>query len=171
MPAPRIYFADESYCIGFWNNIALVDTIVEIDAARMRQLFAAYKQLLTQHPRIAVLCVLRAGAPLSSGDARGEAAKLSRELGDALSRVAFVLEEGGVVVQLFRTMVRAYNQLTRTAKLTVDTSLDDATRGLAPLVLPNGTTPRVSAELKEAYIALSKQWTTLPATSPASRDR
>lgn len=46
-----------------------------------------------------------------------------------------------------------------TAKLTVDTSLDEATRGLAPLVLPSGTTPRVSADLKEAYQALSKQWT------------
>jgi hypothetical protein len=158
MPAPRIHFADDNFCVGFWNNIALVDTVVEIDVARMRQLFAAYKQLLMQYPSIAVLCVLREGAPLSSGDARAEAGKLSRDLGDALLRVAFVLEEGGVVAQLFRTVIRGYNQLTRTAKLTVDTSLDEAVFALAPLVIPAGERTRVSTDLKDAFATLSTRW-------------
>lgn len=158
MPAPRIYFADSTFCIGFWNNIALIDTTVEIDVARMRQCFAAYKQLAVQYPKIAVLCVVRAGAPVSSADARGEAAKLSRDFGDALQCVSFVLEEGGVVVSLFRTVIRAFNQLTRTAKLTVDTSLDEATWSLAPLVLPAGERSRVSSELKGAVVALSALW-------------
>jgi hypothetical protein len=154
-----MHFTDGEYCIAFWNNIALVDTVGEIDVARMRQLGEAYKQLLTRYRHMAVLCVLRAGAPLSSGPARADSTKMASDLGDALARVAFVIEEGGVFAQLFRTVIRGFNQLTRTAKLTVDIELDDAVRSLAPLVITNGERANVSAELKEAFVALRTQWT------------
>ena len=97
MTAPQLYAADAVYCIGFWNNIALVDAVGEIDAPRMRQLGAAYKELLTQYQHMAVFCVLRPGAPMSSREARAESQQLLRSFGDALVRVAFVVEEGAVL--------------------------------------------------------------------------
>jgi hypothetical protein len=158
MPEPRVYLADDSCCIGFWHNITLVDTTAEIDLERMRQLFDAYKQLLNQYPTVAVLCVMRPGVPLSRGDARAEAAKQSKEIGAALQRVAFVLEEGGIVAQLFGTIVRAFNQIIRASSLTVDTKLEDAVRELAPLVSVSGDRERVSAELRAAFEAMGAQW-------------
>ena len=158
MPAPQVYFADDCYCIGFWNNVALVDTAGEIDAGRMRQLGEAYRQLLTRYRSMAVLCVLRPGAPVSSADARVESQRLSSELGEALVRVAFVIEESGVFAQLFRTVIRGFNVITRSAKLTVDTNLDDAVRALAPLVITGGNREGLADELKDALLCLRSGW-------------
>lgn len=158
MPAPQLYFADDTYCIGFWNNLAIVDAVGEIDAPRMRQLGVAYKQLLSHYRHMAVLCILRPGAPMSSGDARNESTRLLHEFGDALVRVAFVAEEGGVFAKLFGTVIRGFNVITRSAKLTVDTDLREAIRGLAPLVITSGPRDRIAGEISEALVSMRAQW-------------
>ena len=158
MTAPRLYAADAVYCIGFWNNIALVDAVGEIDAPRMRQLGLAYKELLAHYPHMAVLCVLRPGAPMSSREARAESQHLMSSFGDALVRVAFVAEEGGVFAKMLGTVIRGFNVITRSAKLTVDTDLDEAIHGLAPLIISNIPRDRVGEELKAALASLHMQW-------------
>jgi hypothetical protein len=169
MTAPQLYAADAVYCIGFWNNIALVDAVGEIDAPRMRQLGEAYKQLLTHYRHMAVLCVLRPGAPMSSRESRAASQHLLSNFGDALARVAFVVEEGGVFAKMFGTVIRGYNVITRSAKLTVDTDLDEAIHALAPLIVSNIPRDRVAAELKAALASLHMQWKSQTIAAAISR--
>lgn len=64
--------------------------------------------------------------------------------------MAFVIEESGVFVQLFRTVIRG--------KLKGDTNLDDAARALVPLVITGGSRERLPDELKAAMLGLRTSW-------------
>ncbi len=154
MAAPSTYFADDVYCIAFWNNVVLIDLDGDMTVGRMQKVGEAYRELLEKYPRIVAVCVLRPGTPVASAEARAEGARFTKEFGDAVARIAMVIESNGVVAQMLRSVVRGVSVLARSKAFSLETDVDEALRTLAPLVISSGPRDQIQRDLKDAWRAV-----------------
>lgn len=154
MPQPNTYFADDVYCIAFWNNVVLIDLDGDMTVSRMQKVGDAYRELLRKYPRIVAMCVMRPGTPVASAEARAAAAKFTKELGDAVARIAMVIESDGIVAQMLRSVVRGVSVLARSKAFSLETDIDEALRTLAPMVSSTSPREQVQSELKVAWGAV-----------------
>jgi hypothetical protein len=150
MTAPRTYFSDEVCCIAFWNNVVVIDIDGEMSAARMRTTAKAYRQLLSEYPRIAAICLMRPGTPVSGADARAESTRFMKELGSAIAHVAMVIESQGIVAQMLRSVIRGINTITRNTNMSIEADVDAAIRTLVPMVTTTAPRHQIAAELSAA---------------------
>lgn len=133
------HYCDSAVCIHYWYNVAIVDIAADVDVERMKVIGNAYRTLAKSHPGgVAPLVMVRHGTPVASAPARAEAARFTRELGDALLRVSMVVEGSGVIVQLLRSVVRGVNMVTRSSRITMFESIDEATQAMVPLLAAPG---------------------------------
>ena len=154
MPLPSTYFADDVYCIAFWNNVVLIDLDGDMTVSRMQKVGEAYRALLAKYPRIVAVCVMRPGTPVASADARAEGARFTKELGEAVARIAMVIESDGIVAQMLRSVVRGISVLARSKAFSLETDVNEALRTLAPLVISSGPRDQVQLDLKDAWHAV-----------------
>jgi hypothetical protein len=132
----------------------LVEVAADIDVEHMRRLARAHDELLAQWPDgIATLSVVREGVPVASTASRDESARFIKALGPSLRRTAMVLEGRGMISQLLTTVIRGINVVTRSQKLVIAPSIQEAVASVAPLV--DGILPaQASSQLAEAMYAL-----------------
>jgi hypothetical protein len=155
----QVYFMDERQCIGLWQNIALVDIAGRTDSAGMRAIGDAYKQLARTHASVAGFVVVRATALLPSAETNQEAASFAKQLGPTLAHVAVVIEAQGVLAQLFRSGLRAFGVLSRRPPLSVNGTVLEGARELAPFVQSKLPPPQVAQQLSEAFGRLRTGYT------------
>lgn len=138
--------------------------------ARMKQLGRVYRELAATFPRGIVTCaIIRAGVPVSSGEARDEAAKFINELGSSILRMAMLIEEKGAMALVMRTIIRGINVVTRNTKLVLYDDLEEATRSLTPLIVPPSIHGDVRSELAAAIASVRSGYAPRPAQRAAQR--
>jgi len=156
---PRVVHSDQVFRIAYWHNAAIVDVGGDMDVLHMKRLGRAYRDLLKDHPEGIVSCsVMRPDVPISSADARDESARVLKELGDSLLRVAMVPEHQGVVAQVISTVIRGINIVARNPKLVLFRTLEDATKSLAPLVKRQAPVADTAVELLAAVNAVRQDY-------------
>ena len=134
---PAVFHVDSACCITFWQNLAIVDSRGLIDVPHMLTVERAYQALAHRFSGGIVSCVMvRPGTPVFPPDALKESARFLRDLGDALLRIAVVIEDVGVAAQVFRSVVRGINVVMRDNKLVVLDKPTAAIDLLAPLIVP-----------------------------------
>jgi hypothetical protein len=140
MSEPEQYFADESCCMAFWNNVAIIDVWADMSPARMRKLGEAYAKLYERYPAgIVVLALIQSSTPVASAEARNESARVLKELGDAVLHTAMVIEAQGVLALMLRSVVRSLNTLMRNTRISLPDTVERAARALQPWVVSNRT--------------------------------
>lgn len=149
--APRIVHSDEILRIGTWQNVAIADVSGDLDLVRMKRLGRAYRELLPEFPKgICTFSVIRESTPIASDEARNEAARFIKELGDSCLRMAMVIEHRGLMAQVLRTIIRGLNVVTRNTKLVMFDEMKDAIDSIVPLVVPTQDGVNVAPELRAA---------------------
>jgi hypothetical protein len=134
---PAVYYVDSATCITFWQNLAMIDSRGAIGVAHMLMYERAYQTLAQRYTGGIVSCVIvQPGTPVSPPEALKEAARFMRDLGSAILRIAVVIEDVGVAAQVFRTVVRGINVVTRENKMLVLGDVSSAVDALAPLIVP-----------------------------------
>lgn len=154
-----MHYTDERLCVGLWHNILLADIAGDTGLVGMRAIGDGYKLLARTHARVGGLCVVRPDAPLSTIESRKEAQRFAQELGPTLAHVAVVLEADGVVAQLFKSMVRAFNVFTNTPLVSVDQSIEGGIKNLASVAQSPLRQPQTSKELHAAFTQLRDRFT------------
>lgn len=129
---PRIVRSDDAFCLALWQNVAITDVAGNMDVAHMKQLGKTYRELAGAFPSgIVTLAIIRPGVPVSSSEARDEAARFITELGPSILRMGMLIEDRGVMAQVLRTIIRGLNVVTRNTKLVLYNTVDEAVRALA----------------------------------------
>lgn len=155
MVVPETFYCDAVCCIDLWNNVAVIDVAGALDVERMRQTGAAYRALHARFPHVVGLCVHRATAPMPASDARAVGAEVVQGLGRVLEHVAMVSESKGVLSQLFRSVMRSFNTMTRNKSVSFYDNMADATLALLPYVRCNSGPACTLEDLREA-VAISR---------------
>ena len=153
--APRIVHSDEILRIGTWQNVAIADVSGDLDLVRMKRLGRAYRELLPEFPKgICTFSLIRESTPIASEEARNEAARFIKELGDSCLRMSMVIEHRGVMAQVLRTIIRGLNVVTRNTKLVMFDDTREAIESIAPFVVPTLPGANPVPELRAAVSAV-----------------
>ena len=170
MPSPRIVHSDEVVRLATWQNVAITDVRGEMDVVRIQRLVRAVKALVAEFPNGIVTCAfIRENTPVGSKEARNEAAKFVKDLGDSCLRMALVIEERGIMAQVLRTVVRGMNVITRNTRLVLFNEPGEAVDALAPLVVSPRLGTDVAAELRAAIAAIRDGYGPRPLRRAAQR--
>ena len=170
MTIPRIVCSDDVYRLALWQNVAITDVAGDMDVARMQLLGRTYRELAAAHPRGIVTCaIIRAGVPVSSKEARDEAAKFITDLGSSILRMAMLIEDKGVMAQVLRTIIRGINVVTRNTKLVIYNDLEEVTRSLSTLIVPPHSGADVRSELTAAIATVRSGYAPRPPQRAAQR--
>jgi hypothetical protein len=160
---PAIFYVDSAFCITFWQNIAIFDVRSTIDAPHMRMVERAYQTLASRFSGGIVSCVVvQPGTPVSPPDALKACARLMRDLGPALTRVAIVIEDVGVAAQVFRTVARGINVVIRDNKLMTFDDLSAAVDALAPFIVPARGEMKIIPSLTAVLLSARARYATMP---------
>jgi hypothetical protein len=73
----------------------------------------------------------------ASFEARAEGAKVAKKFRAAVRHMAVVIEDDGVVADLYRTLLRVFSLASRFTRIKVYDSVEAAVQGLAPMVDPD----------------------------------
>jgi hypothetical protein len=165
---PAIYYVDSATCVTLWQNLAIIDSRGLIDVPRMLTFERAYQALAQRYTGGIVSCVIvQPGTPVSPPDALKESARFMRELGSAMLRIAVVIEDVGVAAQVFRTVVRGINVVTRESKLVVLGDLPSAVDVLAPLIVPAPGQRDVTGAVTAVLQSARARYSSVPPPPPA----
>ena len=52
MPEIDCFYADNNFCVSFWQNVAMIDICHDMDIARMKKVGKAYEALLARYPDV-----------------------------------------------------------------------------------------------------------------------
>jgi hypothetical protein len=146
----RTYFSDEACCIAFWNNVVLIDVDGEMSAMRLRKVGDCYRELLSLYPRIAAICVMRPGTPVSGSEARAEGARFMKEFGVSVAHVAMVIEAQGIIAQMLRSVIRGINTITRNTNMSVAADVEEGIRAVVPTIISTSARTQLVPELRSA---------------------
>jgi hypothetical protein len=164
---PKAFHEEPSLGISFWRNLVVVDVRADLTVAGMRNIERGYRALLQSYPAgIVAIVIVRPGVPVSSSEARSEGARVTKAVGDALTRIVFVIEDDGVFAQAMRTVIRGLNVVMRNAKMTAYATIDDAGRAVLPHISRSGDEAEVSGELRRALDPFRRA---SPRSVPAAR--
>jgi hypothetical protein len=151
-PQPRAAQSDSQLGLAVYRNVLLMDMRGQLDGVHVLRIGDIYGELLEYYPRLVALCVARPGIPIGTAQARGEGAKVARQFGAKIERVAIVIEGGGVMARLIRTTVRAFSTVARNAPIAMYDDVAEGVSGLSRFVISD--TPQVEQELSNAFLAL-----------------
>lgn len=155
MAKPRLFYQDENFCCAFWNNVAIVDVWADMDPFRMRKLGEAYRKLLEDYPDgVVAISMIRASTPVSTSDARTEATRFLKELGERMLHHTMVIEAEGVVGLMLRSVVRGLNALLRSNRMSLHDKTEDAVPALAAFVASDLPRDSVEKELTAAIASV-----------------
>lgn len=118
------------------GNIVIADVGGPTDAGHMRAIRACYERALRKTPTIIGLSIIRPGTPVTRPDGLREAAAFVSAFGERVTCMPVILEDTGVPAQLLRTVVRGINSITRTRRLWLFESVDDALPAILDRVEP-----------------------------------
>jgi hypothetical protein len=164
---PAVFFADSVFCVTFWQNIAIVDSRGLVDLEHMLILERAYQALARRFTGGIVSCVVvQPGTPVSPAGALKESARFMRDLGNAMTRIAVVIEDVGIAAQVFRTVIRGINVVIRDNKLVVVGDLQSAIDVLSPLVVPATGEMDVASALKIVLLTARARYASMPPPPP-----
>jgi hypothetical protein len=147
----QVLHTDGRQCIGFWNNIAMIDVAGEMNLEGMTRVCDLYRSLARDYKRVACLTVVRSGAPVATMEAQQAGANVGRELGPTLAMISIVIEAQGVVGQLFRSAMRAFTVFARAPPISIAGTLDDGLPVLVPLVESSLPRHHIAYELSCAF--------------------
>jgi hypothetical protein len=154
---PRVVCSDDVCCLALWQNVAITDVAGNMDVARMKLLGKTYRELASAHPGgILTFAIIRPGVPVSSSEARDEAAKFITTLGPSILRMGMLIEDTGVMAQVLRTIIRGLNVVTRNTKLVLYNNLDEAVRALAPLTVATSPGADARSDLAAAIASVRR---------------
>ena len=163
---PETIYEDECFRIAFWNNVCISDIWGEMDASRMRLLGDCYRNLLRSYPRgIVAISALRASTPVSSADARAEAARFLKDLDDKMLQVAMVVEADGVLGLMLRSVLRGVNALVRPGRICAFDNIERAAQQCAPQVASSLRRDEVAPQLAAAIAQLRSKYVHSPVQS------
>ena len=148
----RTVHSDDVYRITFYRSFAFVDVAGNVTLTPMRAIDDAIsRQIEAVHP-LGIIGLLRPGAPVPPAETRKHASQLVARHGDAIAQIALVIEEGGILTTMYKTIAHGINLMSGMAKMRVHERLDDALAALCRLLFP----PRdVSDELTAVRAAIS----------------
>lgn len=165
---PEIIYEDESFRIAFWNNVCISDIWGDMDAPRMRLLADCYRNLLLSYPRgIVAISALRQSTPVSSAEARAEAARFLKELDEKLLQVAMVIEAGGVLGLMLRSVLRGVNALVRPGRVFAIDNVERAAQQCAAHVASPLRREEVASQLTAAVARVRSKYSASPLRSAA----
>jgi len=165
---PAVYYVDSATCVTFWQNLAIIDSRGLIGVPHMLTFERAYQALAQRYTSGIVSCVVvQPGTPVSPPDALKEAARFMKELGSAMLRLAVVIEDVGVAAQVFRTVVRGINVVTRENKMVVLADLPSAVDALASLIVPAPGQKDVIGAVTAVLHSARARYASVPPPPPA----
>ena len=168
---PAVFYADDVFCISFWQNLAIVDTRGLVDVEHMLIAERAYQALAQRFGGGIVSCLLlQPHTPVSPPDARRESARFLRDLGNAIIGVAVVIEDVGIAAQVFRTVVRGVNVLMRDSKLVVLDNLEQAIDVISPVIVPATGEKDLAGAVRAVLHAARVRYASMPPPPSASGD-
>ena len=160
---PAVFYADEVFCITFWQNLAIVDARGLVDVEHMLVIERAYHALAQRFAGGIVSCVIvQPGTPLSPPDALKESARFMRDLGNSVIGVAVVIEDVGIAAQVFRTVVRGINVLMRDSKLVVLDELRSSIDVLSPVIVPAAGEKDLPGAIRAVLHAARVRYASMP---------
>ena len=164
---PAVYYVDSACCVTFWQNVAIIESRGLIDVTHMLTFERAYQALAQRFTGGICSCVVvQAGTPLSPPDALRESARFVRELGSALRCIAVVIEDVGIAAQVFRTVIRGINVVTRENKLVVLGDFASAVDVLTPLIVPAAGQRDVSGAVTTVLNSARARFASTPPPAP-----
>jgi hypothetical protein len=164
---PAVFFMDSVFCVTLWQNVAVVDVRGRVDVPHMLILERAYQTLAKRFSAGIVSCVaIQPATPVSPPDALKESARFLRALGSAMLRVAVVIEDVGIAAQVFRTVVRGINVVTRDNKLVVLGDLHGAVDTLSSLIVPATGAMNVAQALGTVVQSTRERYASMPPPVP-----
>jgi hypothetical protein len=141
--------------VEFWRNVVVIDWHAEVDLESMRTLGHGYQTLSKAHPKgIVGLCMVRAGVPISSPEARAESVSFIKGLGDSLLSLVSVIEDEGMYAEFMRTILRGVNVMSRAAKIISVPTLEEGMQRALPFVKRTSPRDDVSGELRGVVAAV-----------------
>ena len=159
---PAVFYVDSAFCVTLWQNVAIVD-LRTIDVPHLLTIERAYQTLASRFSGGIVSCVLiQPGTPVSPPDALKEWARIMRDLGPAMMRIATVIEDVGVAAQVFRTVVRGINVVIRDNKLMAFDDSHAAIDALAPFIVPATCEMKIIPSLTAVLLTARARFATLP---------
>lgn len=166
---PEIIYEDESFRIAFWNNVCISDIWGDMDVSRMRLLGDCYRNLLRVYPRgIVALSCLRQSTPVSSAEARAEAARFLKDLDNKLLQVAMVIEAGGVLGLMLRSVLRGVNALVRPGRVFAIDNVERAAQQCSSHVVGPLRSEDVARQLVAAVTAVRTRYAARPLRSAST---
>ena len=166
---PAVFYVDSATCVTFWQNLAIIDSRGLVDVPHMLTYERAYQALAQRYTAGIVSCVIvQPGTPVSPPAALKEAARFMRELGSAILRIAVVIEDVGVAAQVFRTVVRGINVVTRENKMAVLGDLQSAVDVLVPLIVPPPGQTDVAGAVTAVLNSARARYASIPPPPPAN---
>jgi hypothetical protein len=168
---PAVFYADDTLCVAFWQNLAIVDTRGRVDVEHMLIIERAYQALARRFAAGIVSCViLQPGTPVSPPDALKESARFLRDLGSSVIGVAIIIEDVGIAAQVFRTVIRGINVLMRDNKLVVTDDLTSAIDVLSPVIVPATGEMDIASAVTAVLRAARLRYASMPPAPPSSSD-
>lgn len=163
----RAFAGDEAFRISLFRNIAIVDVAGPIDEARMRKMEEAFLRLHSDFGEVGVLGVMRGTAPIPGADARSYASHIVKAHGEWLKLVAMVVEDSGLVMQLFISLVRSINFIAGRSRINVFPHLTAAEEALIEQLFPWTERAKMLSEFRAAVREARAQFATFSPGSAA----
>lgn len=169
MVAPRVINVEPAFSIGTWNNVGITIVHGHMDPAGVRRLGESYDGLRESYPQgIAAITLLRSSLAVGSKETNAEAQRLMAKLRGDMLHIAVVIENHGIVAQLLRSVIRSLNSVGRGTRLSIATSIEEATRVIAPHVATSSDSSAQQLQ-KELIQAIHAMIAELPPIERAQR--
>ena len=132
--------SDDSLGVGIYENVVVLDIRGAVELEHIRHLELTYTKLLKRHQQLVLLVVARRSIAAASGAVRAEGAQVAKKFGSAVKHMAIVIEDSGVVAELYRTLLRVFSVASRFVNIKVYASVEGAIKDVASMVAPDSPT-------------------------------
>jgi hypothetical protein len=154
--------SDDAIGIAIYKNAVLFDIRGALEVAHIRHIEETYTELVERHAQLVLLCVARRSVAVASVEARAEGANVARKFRTAVRHMAVVIEDEGVVADLYRTLLRVFSLASRFTRIKIYDSVEAAVQSLAPMVDPDSPKD-VERELVRSFGRLRSERKSSPA--------
>jgi hypothetical protein len=108
----------------------------QLDPRGVRAIADTYNKLYEAFPTgLSGITVLRSKMKVGSPETNAEAQNVLAEVRDKLLHVCVAIENRGVLAQLLSAVIRTFNSITRTARISIAVDIEGAARSVAPYVV------------------------------------
>jgi hypothetical protein len=154
--------SDDAIGMAIHKNVVMFDVRGALEIAHIRKIEGIYTELVKRHGQLVLLCVARRALTVASPEARAEGAVVARKFRAAVMHMAVVIEDDGVVAELFRTLLRVFSLASRFTHIKIYDSVESAAQGIAPMVDADAQA-EVKREVVRVFRRLHNEWVPVPA--------